>query len=167
MINLGGTRLTDSIFISAIDTTTQTFSTIDTPQAVTLDTVVENNGINSLGGGVFEYTQDGKYKVVMFPIFTKTVGATISHFLWLQQDTGAGFVDIADSNSQTDLVGSGGDTRTITFVGIFSFKQGDKMRFMNSTSNTNLQLVTMTPSAGNGPRIPSVIMSIDKLSSIK
>jgi len=161
---MGGTRIKDgAIYISAIDTTTQTFAATDTPQPITMNTVLEGNEINSLGSGVFEFTKDAVYKLVMFPIFTKSIGATISHFLWLQLDTGSGFVDIADSNSQTDLVGSASDTRTLTFVATLSFNKGDKIRFMNSTSNTNLTLVTTTPSAGNGPRIPSIIMSINEI----
>ena len=153
----------DSIYISAMDSTTQTFVAINTPQPITVNTVLENNEIISLGNGEFEFITDGIYKLIMFPILEKTINQDISHFIWLQKDIGAGFVDVPDTNSQTDLTGASGDVRTLTFVGIFSFNAGDKIRFMNSTTNTNLTLVTKTPAAGQGPRIPSVIASINQI----
>jgi len=158
-----GAKVITPTFLTAIDTTTQTFAAIDTPQVMTLNTIQESNKITSLGNGEFEFTEDGVYKLVIFPIITKTTGTVISHFLWLQQDVGSGFVDLADSNSETALVGSGSDTRTLTFVAIIRCNKGDKIRFMNSVTSTNITLVTKNPPAGNGPRIPSIIMSIDKV----
>jgi len=160
---LGITRVKTPIYLSAVDTTTQTFSTINTPQPITVNTVRENNKIISLGNGEFEFQEDGVYKLIMFPILEKTINQDITHFMWLQQDIGAGFVDVVDSNSQSDLTGAAGDVRTITFAGVLSFKKGVKIRFMNSVTNTDLTLVTKTPAAGQGPRIPSTIMSIDKI----
>ena len=96
-------------------------------------------------------------------------GGTASNNVQTQleyQVNGGGFVDVADSNSETDLTGSSGDIRTLTFAVIRSFNAGDKIRFMNSTDDTDLTLVTKTPPAGNGPRIPSVIMSIDKINGV-
>lgn len=151
-------------FISGIDTSTQTFSSANTAQVVVVGTIIGSSGITSPASGEFLVPDTGQYKLIMFPILSKSVAATISHFLWLQKDTGSGFVDVADSNSETVLgQGETNDIRTITFVGVFSLNAGDKVRFMNSTTNTNLTLITKTPSAGNGPRIPSIIMSIDKL----
>lgn len=151
------------IFLTCLDTTTQTFALIDTPQPITLNTPVDGNGILSLGNGEFQFQQPGIYTLIMFPILTKSIGTTISHFLWLQQDIGSGFVDLVDSNSETVLLATEtNDIKTITFAATLRFQKDDKIRFMNSVSNTNLTLVTKTPSAGNGPRIPSVIMSITK-----
>ena len=162
---MGKTRLRGPIFVTCIDTTTQTFSAANTEQPITLNTEIDGNGIIVLPNGEFQFTQDGVYKLIMFPILTKTTGVTISHFLWLQQDIGAGFVDVADSNSETVLLSAEiNDITTITFAALLKFKNGNKIRFMNSVSNTNLTLVTKTPSAGNGPRIPSVIMSINQIS---
>ena len=152
------------VFVTGMDTTTQTFSATNTEQPVDVNTIIGFNGINSLGNGVFQITETGKYDLHMFPILTKSIGVSISHFLWVQLDTGSGFADIADSNSETILVsGETNDVKTITFQSIFILNAGDKIRFMNSVTNTNLTLITKTPPAGNGPRIPSVIMSINKL----
>lgn len=153
-------------YITAIDTSTQTFSATDTAQVITVDTIIESNKITSPSSGVFEFTEDGVYKLVMFPILQKTINQRVTHFLWLQLDTGSGFVDIADTNSETDLTGASGDIRTLTFVELLSFNAGDKIRFMNSTDDTDLTLVTKTPSAGNGPRVPAVIMSINKINGV-
>ena len=162
---MGGTKLRNgATFISALDTTTQTFSSIDTPQPITVDTVIASNKITSLGSGQFQFEEDGIYKLVMFPILSKSSSGVMSHFLWIQQDVGAGFVDIADSNSETTLSsGDTGESKTITFVALLEFKKGDKIRFMNSVTDTNLDVETKTPSAGQGPRIPSIIMSINKI----
>lgn len=155
---------TAPIFATCLDTTTQTFAMADTPQVITADTEIESNGIDVLPDGVFQFTKSGVYKLIIFPILTKSIGTTISHFLWLQQDLGAGFVDVLDSNSETVLLATEtNDIKTITFAATLRFNKDVKVRFMNSVSNTNLTLVTKTPGAGNGPRIPSVIMSIDKL----
>lgn len=161
---MGNTRLRGPIFITCIDITTQTFALANTEQPITVDTQLDGVGITPLPNGEFEFTQDGVYKLIMFPILTKSTGVTISHFLWLQEDLGAGFVDVADSNSETVLLGAEiNDIQTITFAATLRFKRGNKIRFMNSVTNTNLTLVTKTPPAGNGPRIPSVIMSINKI----
>ena len=152
------------IFITAIDTTIQTFATANTPQSITLDVIDESNGILALPGGVFEFQQPGVYKMIIFPILTKSIGVTISHFLWVQRDTGSGFIDVPDSNSETVLLATEtNDIKTITFAATLRFQKGDKIRFMNSTTNNNLTLITKTPPAGNGPEIPSVILSIDKI----
>jgi len=162
---MGGTRIRNgAIFISGLDTTTQTFSSIDTPQPITVDTILGSNKINLIGNSEFEFTEDGEYNLVMFPILSKSSSGVMSHFLWIQQDIGAGFVDIVDSNSETTLSsGDTGESKTITFVALLEFKKGNKIRFMNSVTDTNLDIETKTPSAGQGPRIPSIIMSINKI----
>lgn len=161
---MGATRLRGPIFVTCIDVTTQTFAATDTPQPVLIDTQVDSNGITILPNGEFQFQQAGVYKLILFPILTKTINQTISHFLWLQEDIGAGFVDVADSNSETVLYQQEtNDIKTLTFAATVRFKAGTKIRFMNSVSNTNLTLVTKNPPAGNGPRIPSVIMSIDRI----
>lgn len=158
-------NLEEATFVACLDTTTQTFAMANTEQVITMDTEIDSNRIGtSLSTGVFTILDAGIYKAVMFPILTKSIGTTISHFLWVQKDTGSGFVDIPDSNSETVLLATEtNDIKTITFVGVFRLNAGDKIRFMNSVSNTNLTLVTKTPSAGNGPEIPSVIMSLDRM----
>ena len=164
---MGKTRLRGPIFITCVDVTTQTFALANTPQPITVDTEIDSNGIIPLPNGEFQFTQDGFYKLIMFPILTKSTGVTISHFLWVQKDSGAGFVDIPDSNSETVLLSTEiNDIKTITFAALLEFKNGDKVRFMNSVTNTNLTLVTKNPPVGNGPRIPSVIMSMDKISNV-
>lgn len=138
----------------------------DTEQPITLNTNIESNGIETPNDSEFKFTESGVYKLIIFPILQKSIGVTISHFLWLQQDIqdGNGFVDVPDSNSETSLLAAEtNDVKTLTFAATLRFKAGDKIRFMNSVTNTNLELITKTPPAGNGPRIPSIIMSIDKL----
>jgi len=159
-------RLRGPIFITCIDITTQTFALADTPQPIIVDTELDSNGIITLPNGVFKILSNGVYKLIMFPILTKSTGITISHFLWLQIDIGDGngFVDVPDTNSETVLLATEtNDIKTITFAATLKFKAGTLLRFMNSVTNDNLTLVTKNPPAGNGPRIPSVIMSIDKL----
>lgn len=163
---MGETRLKGPTFITCIDTTTQAFASANTEQPITLNTRIDGVGIIEIGNGEFRFTETGIYKLIMFPILTKSIGTTISHFLWLQEDlgVGAGFVDIPDSNSETVLLATEtNDIKTITFAATLKFRAGTKIRFMNSCTNNNLTLVTKTPAAGNGPRIPSVIMSIDKI----
>lgn len=159
--------LAPTIFITCIDTTTQTFSTANTEQPITINTNIESNGIlASVNLSEFTFTQDGLYKLIMFPILSKSTGTSMSHFLWVQLSTDGGstFVDIADSNSETSLFsGSANEISTITFAALYRFNKDDKIRFMNSVTDTNLSIITKTPPAGNGPRIPSVIMSINKV----
>lgn len=156
--------VTRAVYLSAIDSGDQTFAMADTPQTVDFDTLQENQMIDDLGNGEFQVKNTGAYLITCTSQVTKTIAAKIMYCIWLQRDTGSGFVDVTFSTTQDELTGIGlssAESKAEVYVFELKLNSGDKIRLVNSTDNTDLQLSSILPT--NGPVIPSSKIQITKM----
>jgi len=156
-------EISRAVYLSAIDSENQTFANADTAQVIDFDTLLENENITDLTGGEFEVQDTGAYLITCSTQPTKSIAAKIMYCLWLQRDTGSGFVDVLFSTTQNELTGIGlaaNESKSVVYMFKMKLNAGDKIRMQNSTDNTNLQLMGSSPSVG--PSIPSSKIQITK-----
>ena len=152
-----------AVYLSAIDSANQTFALINTAQVVDFNTLLENQNIVDLGNGEFEIFDTGAYLITCSVQPTKTIAAKIMYCIWLQKDTGAGFVSVPFSTTQYELTGIGLasiESKSVVYTFELELEHGDKIRMLNSTDNTDLQLMGTVPAVG--PDIPSSKIQITK-----
>lgn len=156
--------VTRAVYLTAIDSVNQTFALADTAQVIDFDTLIENQNITNLGNGEFEIKDAGGYLIVASIQITKTINGNIVYCAWLQKDTGSGFVNVDFSIVQNLLTGTGlGSTSSKSVVVIWELELNadDKIRLMNSTDDTDLELMA-DASPAVGPDIPSAKITITK-----
>lgn len=134
------------------------FDTNDVLEGITHSESVDNEEITFDSGGV--------YVITIEPQYTRTTGGGTDVLnMYIQKDTGSGFVNIVDSNVKlainTSLVTTVSPlTQTIKVVST------DKIRIMIQVESTNLKLDAFA-AFGSGvnsvPATPSVIMNIHRL----
>lgn len=152
-----------AVYLSAIDSTNQTFGLANTAQVIDFDTLLENQNITNLGSGEFEIKDTGSYLISCTSQVTKTQAAKMMYCIWLQRDVGSGFVDVPFSTTQDELTGIGlaaGESKAEVYVFELELNHGDKIRLQHSTDNTDLHL--MAALSGVGPFIPSAKIQITK-----
>lgn len=155
--------VTRAVYLTAIDSADQTFSLVDTAQVLDFDTLLENENIVKLSNGEFEIKDTGAYLIICSVQATKTTAAKIMYCLWLQKDSGSGFVSVPFSTTQNELTGIGlasNESKSVVHVFELKLEAGDKIRMQNSTDNTDLSLMASSPVVG--PFIPSAKIQITK-----
>ena len=155
--------VTRAVYLTAVDSENQTFANADTAQVIDFDTLLENENITDLTGGEFEIKDTGAYLITCSTQPTKSISSKIMYCLWLQRDTGSGFVDVLFSNTQNELTGIGlaaNESKSVVYVFEMKLNTGDKIRMQNSTDNIDLELMGSSPAVG--PSIPSAKIQITK-----
>jgi hypothetical protein len=140
------------------DTTTQTATAINTPQAITINTAdPANNGISIASGSRVTFSSAGVYSLTFSIQFTNTSTANGSTQIWLRKN-GA---NLADTNSHYDVPdkqGSAYSTEVFTVNFVLNLAASDYIQVYWQTANSNVQLETLAASGGY-PRTPSIIFT--------
>ena len=147
-------------FAQVDDTTSHTASVINTPTAITWDTLPYSQGIsiNSTDTSKIEFTHSGKYYI---------------HFSCLLESSSASSKDIwifpringtdVDGSTIYHTLASNGHKRTLSKGGIFEITAGDYLQAMFAVDDTNLRLTTQAVTSF-APSAPSASIEIIQLS---
>jgi hypothetical protein len=140
------------------DTTTQTIGTINTPQAITLNTAdVANNGISIVSSSRITFANAGVYSLTFSLQFTNTSTANGSTQIWLRKNG----TNLADTNSHYDVPdkqGSAYSSEVFTVNFVLNLAASDYIQVYWQTVTTSVQLETLAASGGY-PRTPSIIFT--------
>jgi len=158
-----------SHFAQLSDSTTQNPG-VTTPVSITLDTNDAIQGIShstSVDPEEITVNKDGMYLVIVQPQVGKTSGAQAIEFdTFLQNDTGSGFVDVANSNIKLTLKDQD-LTDVIVRICVLDLISGDKIRFMQRVSNSGVGIGLKATAAEVGPptvpATPSIIIAIVRI----
>ena len=158
-------ELEKSIFGAFSDSTTQTF-TADTATPIKFNTHEAVSGIahsETVDNSEFTFVSGGVFQVTIEPQVLRNVGGSGTDQLdvWLQEDVGAGFVNIPRSNIKRIISGSQATgISPLTFTA--RFNSGDQIRFMANVDDASIEL-RATAVEGSIPETPSVIMNIIRI----
>lgn len=150
------------------DSTDQTF-TSNVSKAVAFNTNDVISGIThseSVSNSEITFDSGGVYTISVEPQYTRTSGGGTDVLnMYLQKDTGSGFVNIADSNIKVGVNTSGVEEVT-SLTQSLKVVSGDKMRVMIQVESANLKLdafAAFGTTPNDVPATPSVIMNIHRL----
>lgn len=130
---------------------------------ITINTSDDNHpDVTHAAPGEFTVITTGRKSFLFIPQWERTSGgATEEIDFWLQEDTGSGFVNIANSAVKAVTTGNG-ESGTITLIYGKIFNAGDKVRIVQKISSTGNGLGIVAVAASSPvPAIPSVILTIE------
>lgn len=136
------------------DTTTQAAAAINTPQAITFDTVDMSHGVSLKTSSEIEVDTEGLYNFQFSIQLDKTSGGTGIFYIWPRING----VDVANSASQVQLQGNNAEIFSAANF-FFDLGAGDVVQFMFAVSDTSVQLSAF-PATGFCPAIPSIILTV-------
>lgn len=150
------------------DSADQTY-TANVSKAINFDTNNVLEGIThseSVNNDEFTFDSGGVYVITIEPQYTRiSGGGTDVLNMYIQKDTGSGFVNIVDSNVKLAI-----NTSAVTTVSpltqAIKVVATDKIRIMIQVESTNLKLdafAAFGSSPNDVPATPSVIMNIHRL----
>lgn len=146
---------------SFYDTTIQTNPTASTPNKMTFDSTAVSKRINVSNGDVYVH-YDGLYNIQFSAQLDKTDSGSDDVDIWLRYNG----VDVPWSNTRVTLVGNNAKS-----VAAWNFYQpmtaSSYFNIMWSSADTDVRLYSQgTQSNPTRPAIPSVILTVDKISSL-
>ena len=144
------------------DTTTQTISAINTPQAITINTAdAANNGVSVVSSSRVTFTNAGVYSLTFSIQFTNTSTANGSTQIWLRKNG----TNLADTNSHYDVPdkqGSAYSSEVFTVNFVLNLAASDYIQVYWQTATTSVQLEAIAAS-GTYPRTPSIIFTASQV----
>ena len=164
--HITGNIINDAIYCESSELVDQVFDTAGVRYRLNISNVDEGNGISmSTGNNGTNITIDtaGVYHMVSQPqVKAGAVGGGKGDFhMWIEKNTGSGFVDVPDSNIELSLGTNEEDV--IVLATTLKLNQGDVLRFVASVSDNKILLHAQTP-AGE-PTIPSIIFTMYRVGS--
>ena len=148
-----------AVYAELSDTTDQAFAEADTPYSITFDTNDEIAGIihsTSSDPENITIATSGVYTIFAQPQVAAAAGGAGTFHMWLQKDTGEGFVDVPNTNIELSLASLNEDV--IPLATTFALNAGDVIRLRASVSDTRIKLDAQTPEGE--PAIPSIIFTM-------
>jgi len=143
------------------DTTDQAITTINTEQLVTINLTGTTRGMTLVGGSQVRATYAGDYNVIFSAQVKNTDSAEHDVSFWWKKNG----TNIADSAGQVTLPkkhGSGDGHIIATWNVFVPMAATDYLQLYWQGPSTLLSLETI-PAAGSVPRIPSVIVTINRI----
>lgn len=156
---LSFTRMPKAIYAELSDSTDQEFAVVGEPNLITFDTNDEIAGIihsTSSNPENITIVTTGVYTIFAQPQVAAGSGGAGTFHMWLQKNTGGGFVDIANTNIELSL--ASGEEDVIPLATTFMLSAGDIIRLSASVSDIKIKLDAQTPA--NEPVIPSIIFTM-------
>ena len=143
------------------DTTDQPITTINTQQLVTLNSTGVTRGVALISGSQIRANYAGDYNVMFSAQIKNTDTAEHNVYFWWKKNG----TNIADTAGQVTLPkkhGSG-DGHLIAMWNIYvTLAANDYVQLYWQAPSTQVSLETI-PAAGNVPRVPSVIATINRI----
>jgi hypothetical protein len=143
------------------DTTIQTNPTASTANKMRFNSTADSKTINVVNNNIY-VDFDGLYNIQFSAQLDKTDSGTDNVDIWLRYNG----VDVSWSNTRVTLVGNNAKS-----VAAWNFYQpmtaSSYFNIMWSSADTNVRIYSQgTQSSPTRPSIPSVILTVDKISSI-
>ncbi len=163
-LNVTGLINNDAIYCESSDLNDQTFAVAGVRYRINITNVDEGNGITmSTGNNGTNITIEtsGVYHLVAQPQVKAGAGSAGDFHMWIEKDSGSGFVDVSDSNIELKL--SSLEEDVIVLATTSKLNQGDVLRLVASVSNDGILLHAQSP-AGE-PVIPSIIFTMYRVGS--
>jgi hypothetical protein len=140
---------------SFYDTTTQTATAINTPEAVTFNTTDVSNGVYIGSPTSRIYVDEHSIYNFLFSIqLDKTSGGSGIFWVWPRING----VDVPDSNSQIQIQGNNAE-QLVTVGYFFDLKAGDYVEIMFAVNDTTVRM-DYFPASAFYPAIPSIILTV-------
>jgi hypothetical protein len=133
---------------------------------VAIGTLVAGSGI-SLASNEITFTNAGTYSVTFSAQLANANSQVQYAYIWISENTGSGWVDVADSNSVAAVVSKQGSVDGHAIVTV-PFTQtmiaGHKIRLIWMTTDAQLTIETI-PASGSPafPRVPGILVSIQQV----
>lgn len=146
----------------------QTFTAnVSTPIAFNKnDEVTGITHSESVDNSEFTFPTAGVYQITSEPQYTRVAGGgTDALNMYIQKDTGGGFVNVANSNIKVSI-NTTGNTDVAPLTGTFRVAAGDKIRFMIQVETANLKLDFFAASGvapNDIPATPAIILNIARV----
>ena len=147
-------------FAQIDDTTIHTASSVDTPTAITWNTVPYSQGIsvNSTDTSKIEFTNSGKYYIHFSCLLESN--SSSNKEIWIFPRINGTDVD---GSTIYHTLAANGHKRTLSKGGIFEITAGDYLQAMFAVDDTNLRLTTQAVTSFT-PSAPSASIEIIQLS---
>ena len=147
-------------FAQVDDTTSHTASSVDTPTAITWNTVPYSQGIsvNSTDTSKIEFTNSGKYYMHFSCLLESN--SSSNKEIWIFPRINGTDVD---GSTIYHTLAANGHKRTLSKGGIFEITAGDYLQAMFAVDDTNLRLTTQAVTSF-APSAPSASIEIIQLS---
>ena len=147
-------------FAQVDDTTSHTASVINTPTAITWDTLPYSQGIsiNSIDTSKIEFTNSGKYYMHFSCLLESN--SSSNKEIWIFPRINGTDVD---GSTIYHTLAANGHKRTLSKGGIFEITAGDYLQAMFAVSSLNLSIVPQ-PATSFAPSAPSASIEIIQLS---
>jgi len=147
-------------FAQVDDTTSHTASVINTPTAITWDTLPYSQGIsiNSIDTSKIEFTNSGKYYMHFSCLLESN--SSSNKEIWIFPRINGTDVD---GSTIYHTLAANGHKRTLSKGGIFDVTAGDYLQAMFAVDDTNLRLTTQAATSF-APSAPSTSIEIIQLS---
>ena len=152
-------RAPKAIYVELSDSTDQEFAVAGEPNLIVFDTNDEIAGItHSTSSNPENITiiTTGVYTIFAQPQIATGAGGAGKFHMWLQKNTGGGFVDIANTNIELSLASQ--EENVIPLATTFLLSAGDVIRLSASVSDIRIKLHAQTPV--DEPAIPSIIFTM-------
>lgn len=152
-------KIMERNYLSSYDTTTQTATAINTPKAVTINTVDFASNVSIVAGSKITIANVGAYNLQWSGQFANSSSSTYDVRVWLRYNG----VDYPQSASIVAVPGRHGSVNghviaAWNWLGK-SQNTGDYVEIMWSTEATEVSL-TAYPAGGGSPAVPSVIVTL-------
>ena len=147
---------------SFYDTTNQLNPTASTARAINISSTIVSSGVSIQGGNRITVDHDGIYNIQFSLQLTKSDAGNDDADIWLRYNG----VDVPFSNGIVTLIGNGGKG-----IAAWNFVQtmtaSSYCQIYWSSGDTNLTIYAVgTQSSPTRPATPSIIVTVDKISSI-
>lgn len=144
---------------SFLDLVTQTNTSPGSALGMKLRTTDLSDGVSIVDDTQITVAQPGIYNIAFSAQMTKTDGGTDTVYIWLRQNG----VDVPDSNTSIELVGSG--ARQVAAWNFFaSLGAGGNVAIMWASLDSAAQIIYVSDAATPyGPSIPSVIVTVNQV----
>lgn len=142
-------------------------TTANTSTVVNVGTFVDGNGV-TLSSNEITFAYSGTYNITFSVQLANDDSQVQYASIWFSENTGSGWVDVADSNSSVAVVSKQGSVAGHAIVTVpitLDLIAGHKLRLMWLTTNVGLTIETLPASAVTPiyPRTPGVLVSIQQV----
>ena len=150
------------------DSTDQTFTAnVSTSLKFNTNNVLQGFGHSeTVNNDEITFAEPGNYYITIEPQYTRTTGGGVDVLnMYLQKDTGSGFVNVPNSNVKVTISASGETSKT-ALTHTLTAKFFDKIRCMIQVEDVDLKLdafVTFGTTPNDVPATPSVICNIHRI----
>ena len=147
---------------SFYDTTNQANPTASIARAININSTSVSSGVSIEGGNRITVAQDGIYNIQFSLQLTKSDAGNDDADIWLRYNG----VDVPNSNTMVTLIGNNGKG-----VAAWNFVQtmtaSSYCQIYWSSADTGLSIIAVgTQSSPTRPATPSIIVTVDKISSL-